>query len=267
MTILRSYFIVLIFFFCSCMILPFWIKTSPLDTHLNSAFMPPSLMHYLGTDELGRDLFSRICFGARTTLLIGFFSVTLASFLGTFLGLIAGYWGGKVDLLICQCIDISLAFPSLLLAIGITVVLPPGFFSVVLALGLTGWASFTRLIRSETMVLKNMDYVLASKSLGGNSLYIVIRHVLPNCIYLLIVSISLQLGSFMLAESGLSFLGLGIPQPNPTLGGMIASGKDYLYTSPWIPLFPGILIALIVLFVNLIGDGIQKQLDPKRNKN
>ena len=266
MTILRAYFIVLIFFFVLCMTLPFCVQNSPFDTHLNSTFKSPSLVHFLGTDELGRDIFSRICYGARTTLLIGVFSVTLASILGTVLGLIAGFWGGKIDLLICQCIDISLAFPSLLLAIGITVVLPPGFFSVVLALGLTGWASFTRLIRSETLVLKNLDYVSASKSLGGNSLYIIIQHILPNCIYLLIVSISLQLGSFMLAESGLSFLGLGIPQPNPTLGGMIASGKDYLYSSPWIPLIPGILIALVVLFVNLIGDGIQKQLDPKRNK-
>ena len=267
MKILRFYYILLIILFLFCMAFPFFLHTSPLDTHLNAAFKPPSFSHWLGTDELGRDIFSRICFGARTTLLIGVFSVAFASVLGTILGLFAGFWGGKIDIFICQCIDISLAFPSLLLAIGITVVLPPGFFSVVIALGLTGWASFTRLIRSETLVLKNMDYVSASKSLGGDSFYIVFRHILPNCVYLLIISISLQLGSFMLAESGLSFLGLGIPQPNPTLGGMIASGKDYLYSSPWIPLFPGILIALIVLFVNLIGDGIQKQLDPKRNKS
>jgi ABC-type dipeptide/oligopeptide/nickel transport system permease subunit len=202
--------------------------------------------------------------GARTSLVIGLLATLLSGAAGTLLGLLAGYFGGKTDLLISRLIDVALAFPSLLLAIGISVVLPPGGLSVVVAISMTGWASFARLLRSRTIVLKRADYAVAGKVLGSSSFRILFRHVFPNCAAVLVVSASLKLGSFMLAESGLSFLGLGVPPPYPSLGWMIASGRDYLITAPWVPLLPGILIAALVLAANLAGESLEKHLDPKR---
>lgn len=242
---------------------PFLSTQSPLDTHPEIACQAPDLNHFLGTDEIGRDVLSRMFYGGRITILIGLGTTLFSCLLGTVLGLLSGYYGGKTDLLISQLIDVSLAFPSLLLAIGLSIILPQSGYSVIIAISLTGWAGFARLIRSHSLVLKHAEYVLASKSLGSSNLKIIFTHILPNSFFLLIVSASLRLGSFMLAESGLSFLGLGVPPPYPTLGGMISSGRDYLLHSPWIPLFPGILIGVIVLACNLFGEELQKVFNPK----
>ena len=181
------------------------------------------------------------------------------------MGILAGFFGKKIDFIFSQCMDISLAFPSLLLAIGISIVLPAGFFSIVLALSLAGWAPFARLIRSQTLMIKKNDYLLAGIVLGSSSWTRCVKHILPNCLSLMITSATLNMGSFMLAESGLSFLGLGISPPYPTLGGMVSSGRDFLFVSPWIPLIPGFLIGGLVLFCNYLGEWVQKMNDPKRN--
>jgi peptide/nickel transport system permease protein len=245
---------------------PLLAPCDPLQTNPALACVAPGRLHLLGTDELGRDLLSRMLYGSRTTLLIGFLATLFSCLIGTFLGLFAGYYSGKTDLILTQIMNLALAFPSLLLAIGISVVLPAGFFSIVMALSLAGWGDFGRLIRGQTFVLKNKEYVTAAKALGSPSLKIIFRHILPNCIPLLIVSVSMKLGTFMLAEAGLSFLGLGIPAPYPTLGGMISSGRDMLITSPWIPLLPGLLISFMVLAFNLLGEILQTILDPRADR-
>jgi peptide/nickel transport system permease protein len=242
---------------------PFLAPYDPMQTDTLNLCQSPSMKHWCGTDEVGRDILSRMLYGARVTVGIGMIATFLACMIGTMLGLLSGYYGNKTDLILNQITDIALAFPTLLLAIGITVILPPGFFSILLALSLASWGDFARLIRSQTLILKNAPFVMAAKVLGTSSWSICFRHILPNCFSLIVVSASLKLGSFMLAESGLSFLGLGLPPPNPTLGGMIAAGRDYLMTSPWIPLIPGILIAGIVLLANVLGEILQKKMDPK----
>ncbi|MBN2145163.1 MAG: ABC transporter permease [Candidatus Aureabacteria bacterium] len=257
------FFLLCLFFILAPLLAPH----DPMRTHATMTCEPPSGQHLFGTDELGRDILSRMLFGGRTTLLIGLIATSLSCFIGTALGLISGYYGGKTDILISQVMNLALAFPSLLLAIGISVVLPAGFLSVVIALSIAGWADFGRLIRGQTLTLKNREFITAATVLGSSSGKIIVRHILPNCIPLLIVSFSMKLGTFMLAESGLSFLGLGIPPPYPTLGGMISSGRDMLITCPWIPLLPGFLISIMVLVFNLLGEMLQSVSDPKRKKS
>ena len=253
-------------FFTLCLVFllaPFIATIDPLHTDLTKICTSPDNINLLGTDEVGRDIFSRMLFGGRATFFIGLMTTIFACLIGAFVGLIAGYFGGKIDLICTQVIDISLAFPSLLLAIGFSIILPAGWFSVITALAVTGWASFARIIRSQTLVLKKNDYITAARSLGSSNLKIMFYHILPNCLNLIIVTSTMKMGSFMLAESGLSFLGLGVPPPYPTLGGMISSGRDYLFSSPWITILPGILIAIIVLIANMLGERIAVILNPK----
>lgn len=254
-------FIFLILFILIC---PFFISKDPYITNALNSCLPPSIDNFFGTDEVGRDIFSRMMYGGRITIIIGIISSLFSCIIGTLMGVLSGYMKGKIDLFISQIINLSLAFPSLLLAIAISIILPQGIFSVILALTLTGWASFARIIRSQVLIIRNAEYILAAKTLGSSKWQIMYKHILPNCLNIIIVSFSLQLGSFMLAESGLSFLGLGILQPYPTLGGMISLGRDYLFTAPWIPIFPGFLIGFIVLLCNSAGDKLQSIIDPKR---
>ncbi|EKD27306.1 MAG: hypothetical protein ACD_79C00764G0001 [uncultured bacterium] len=248
------------------LIFPYLMKLDPFATNPSIACSVPSIKYWLGTDEVGRDIFSRIIHGSRITIFIGIITAVLSCLIGTIIGLISGYFEGKTDLVITQVVDIALAFPSLLLAIGISIILSSGVFSVIIAITISGWAGFARLLRSHVLVLKKADYILAAKALGSSHYKIILKHIIPNSIFLIIVSCSLRLGSFMLAEAGLSFLGLGVPAPYPTLGGMISSGRDYLLISPWMPLIPGLVIGIIVLLCNIMGDEIQKIYDPKGNE-
>jgi len=257
------------FLFTLCIIFifaPFIMSINPLHTNLTKICTSPDSVNFLGTDEVGRDIFSRMLYGGRATFFIGLITTLSACLIGTIIGLTAGYYGGKIDLICTQIIDISLAFPSLLLAIGISIILPAGWGAVIIALSLTGWASFARIIRSQTLQLKKNDYITAAKSLGSSDLKIIFYHIMPNCLNLIIVTSTMKMGSFMLAESGLSFLGLGVPPPYPTLGGMISSGRDYLFSAPWITIFPGILIAIIVLAANMFGEKMAIIFNPKRSE-
>lgn len=245
---------------------PWLVPYNPLDVNLEEALKRPSSQHIFGTDNQGRDVFSRVIYGARVSLGIGLFATLTSVFLGMVLGLIAGYRGGILDRVICILIDITLSFPSLLLAIGISVVLPPGVYSVVLALTLVGWASFARFTRGIVWGLRNSGYVEASCALGAKHNRIMFRHILPNCLPLIVVTGFLKLGTFILSEASLSFLGLGVPPPIPTWGGMINYGREFIQTAPWIVIFPGLALASTVIVCNILGDKLRDKLDPRYRK-
>jgi len=240
---------------------PYIAPHNPLEMNLDEAFKSPSLTHLFGTDNHGRDVLSRVLCAGRVSLGIGFFAAAVSLLIGLFLGLIAGFIGGIVDKVICAIIDITLSFPSLLLAIGIAVVLPPGFISVILALTLVGWASFARFTRGIVWNIRNNCYVEAASILGAKKDRIILKHILPNCLPLVAVTGFLNLGTFILSEASLSFLGLGVPPPAPTWGGMINYGREFIQIAPWIVIFPGLALMITVIACNLLGDRLRDKFD------
>jgi len=234
----------------------------PLVIDLGVVKQAPGSGHLFGTDTLGRDIFSRVVYGARTSLLIGLSATVLSVLIGLLAGMLAGYAGGAADMCITMVTDLFLAFPSLLLAIAISVLLPPGLFSVTLALCLVGWASFARLFRAITISLKERSFVEAARAMGCSHLRIMARHLLPHCLPIVMIAATIKVGGFILAESALSFLGLGIQPPEPTWGAMISLHRSYLPSAGWMVLFPGIAIALTVFAFNILGDCLRDKLDP-----
>lgn len=222
----------------------------------------PSAEHLLGTDEGGRDVFTRMLYGSRVSLLVGIVPTILSMLAGAILGILAGFYGGKVDAVIMRLADIMLAFPSMLLAMVIMYTLGDGIINIFLALALVNWASVARIVRSETLQLKETEYVEAARSIGVRRMTIMLRHILPNCIPSLIVLFTLNIPSAILAESSLSFLGLGIQAPDASWGLMVNVGRQYLYNAPWLSLVPSAAIMLIVLAFNFLGDGLRDVLDP-----
>jgi peptide/nickel transport system permease protein len=242
---------------------PYLAPQDPLAMDLDSLKQPPSKAHLLGTDSKGRDIFSRIVYGTRISLAVGIIASTLSLFIGIFFGLIAGYFGGRTDIILSQIFDIFLAFPSLLLAIGISAVMPPGLVSAMLAITLVGWAGFARLVRGLTLSLKEQTYVEASRALGATPARILYRHILPNALPLIIVAGSLRVGGFILLEAALSFLGLGVQPPTPTWGSMISLNRAYINSAPWMVIFPGLAISITVISFNILGDFLRDKLDPR----
>ena len=222
----------------------------------------PSLQHLLGTDELGRDVFTRLLYGARISLMVGLIPTVLSMAAGAILGILAGFLGGKIDSIIMRLADIMLAFPSMLLAMVIMYTLGDGIMNIFLALALVNWASVARIVRAETLKLKETEYVEAAHSIGVSRLKIMLRHILPNCIPSLIVLFTLNIPSAILSESSLGFLGLGIQKPMASWGLMVNAGRQYLYTNPWLSLAPSTAIMIIVLAFNFLGDGLRDVLDP-----
>jgi peptide/nickel transport system permease protein len=241
---------------------PFIVSYDPLDMDLDQLKQPPSKAHLLGTDSTGRDVLSRMVSGARISLAVGIIASALSLCIGIFFGLIAGYFGGTVDTLFSQAFDIFLAFPSLLLAIGISAVMTPGLTSAMLAITLVGWAGFARLVRGITLSLKEHTYVEASRALGATPGRILFRHILPNALPLLLVAGSLRVGGFILLEAALSFLGLGVQPPTPTWGSMISLNRAYINSAPWMVIFPGLAISITVISFNILGDFLRDKLDP-----
>lgn len=234
----------------------------PLSIDLDSLRMPPSFQHLLGTDNKGRDVLSRIIYGARISLSVAVIATFVSMTIGLSLGLLSGYIGGKVDAAITMLIDIVMAFPSLLLAIGISAVLPPGLYTVIIALGVVGWASFARLMRGTVLTIKGLPYVESARALGCSGGRVAFRHILPNAIPIAVVVSSLQVGGYILAEASLSFLGLGAQPPTPTWGSMISTGRVYIISAPWMVLAPGLAIALTTVSFNILGDHLRDALDP-----
>ena len=240
--------------------------TSPGIPTAVVAVCPPSLAHPLGTETLGRDLLSRVMFGIRTALLIGVYVVAIATSVGVTVGLTAAYFGGWVDEILMRITDIFLSFPHLILALVIVATLGPSFQGVFIALGSTWWPSFARLARSKALTVKVQNYVLAARGAGVGGGGIMLRHILPNSFAPLTVQMSLDMGVAVLAEAGLSFLGLGVRPPTADLGVLIFDSRNFLTTAWWYPLFPGIFLVLMVLSFNLIGDRINTYLDPRLGK-
>lgn len=246
-----------------------WIASQhPDDNGVYEAFprdnkLPPSIEHPMGTDVIGRDMLSLIIYGARISLVVGVFAVSLAIILGATLGAIAGFAGGTVDNLIMRIMDIMISFPTILLALVIVVILGPGLFNAMVAVGIVAIPAFARITRASVLGESGKDYVMAARSIGAGSRRVLWRHVMPNTLSPIIVAASLGIATAILDAAALGFLGLGAQPPTPEWGLLLSRNRGYMFTSPWMVFFPGISIMFLVLGFNLLGDGLRDALDPK----
>jgi ABC-type dipeptide/oligopeptide/nickel transport system permease subunit len=247
---------------------PLVAPADPLAIDLDRRLQPPvgaggDWSHPLGCDQIGRDLLSRLIYGARTSIVLGVAIVLLTLLLGTALGSIAGYAGGWIDVVLSRIVDVLLAFPFLVFALGMMAVLGPGFVNLVLVLVFKGWVDFYRITRAEVMSLKSSDFVQAARALGMRSPIIVVSEILPNVLPSNVVLAALRMAAIIIAEASLSFLGLGVQPPTPSWGMMVNEGRAYMLSAWWISTFPGVAIALLVLAINILGEGLRDALDPR----
>jgi peptide/nickel transport system permease protein len=226
-------------------------------------FQGPTLEHLMGTDRFGRDVLSRVLYGGRISLAIGFLAVVIAITLGTMVGAVAGYIRGWVDSISMRIVDMLLSFPRLVLLITVVALIEPSILIITIVLGLTGWMGTSRVVRGEVLSVREREFVVAARALGFGRSRILLRHILPNVVSPIIVAATLGIGNTILAEAALSFLGLGVPPPAPSWGGMVAAGRDVMLDAWWITLFPGLAIVFTVMAFNLIGDGLRDALDPR----
>jgi peptide/nickel transport system permease protein len=242
-----------------------WIAPYPYDeTNVRQRLKPPSAQFYLGTDNLGRDLFSRIIYGARISVTVGFGAVTLGVLLATILGVVSGYVGGTFDVLVQRVVDAVMAFPFLVLLLSLMAVLGPGLLNVILVLAVPLSANNSRIIRSATLAAKEYQFVEAAQAVGASHLRMILRYILPNVMAPIIIIATIGLGFAILAEAALSFLGLGVPPPYPSWGEMLSgSGRSYMYQAPWMAIWPGVAISLAVFGFNMLGDALRDLLDPR----
>ena len=248
-----------------CALLAPLIATYPYDqTNVRNRLKPPSSQFYFGTDNLGRDIFSRIIYGARVSVTVGFGAVSIGICLAIFVGVGSGYFGGKADVLVQRLVDSWMAIPTLLLLLNVMAVLGPGLWNVILALGVVSAARSSRTIRSAAMVIKENQFVEAARAVGASHLRIIWRYILPNIMAPIIIIATISLGVAILAESTLSFLGLGVPPPYPSWGEMLSgSGRSYMHKAPWMATWPGVAISLAVFGFNMLGDALRDLLDPR----
>lgn len=241
-----------------------WIAPyDPTALHLDAILVPPSSEFWLGTDALGRDVFSRLLYGARVSLWVGFVSVSIAVVIGLALGLVAGYFGGWTDELVMRGVDVMLCFPSFFLILAVIVFLEPNLYNIMAVIGLTSWMGVARLVRAETLSLRQRDFVAAARLAGTGSTRIMTMHILPNALAPVLVSATLGVAGAILVESSLSFLGLGVQPPDPSWGNMLLEGKDVLEIAPWMSVCPGLAILFTVLGYNLLGESLRDLLDPR----
>ncbi|MAV90933.1 MAG: peptide ABC transporter permease [Bdellovibrionaceae bacterium] len=243
---------------------PLLASQSPNTMNLENRLVSPSKDHLFGTDENGSDVFSKVVYGARVSLLVAGSVVLISAFVGLIIGSIAGFKGGWIDLSLMRAIDIVYAFPGFLLALSLVAVLGPSLRNLIIAMSLTGWASFARLVRGEVLYLKEKEYVVCSRSLGSGALRQIVFHIWPNLLGLLFVQATFAMAGTIISESGLSFLGLGVPSTTPSWGALLNSGRRVLFDAPHVSLFPGLAIMTLVLGFNLLGDGLRDLFDPRR---
>lgn len=242
---------------------PFLSPYDPYEQELRNALKHPTVNHLLGTDPLGRDVLSRLIYGTRLSLMVGIIAVGIASVIGMSLGLIAGYFGGWLDSVIMRVIDALLTIPPLVLALTFAALLGPGLSNVMIAIGIALMPTYCRLMRGQVLSVKESDYILAVRVLGASNIRIMLRHVVPNCLPPLIVLVTLNLGTAILSEAALSFLGIGINPPAAAWGAMVSDGYRYLLTNPILSFAPGLCVFLVVLSFNMVGDGLRDALDPR----
>jgi peptide/nickel transport system permease protein len=254
---------IVVFFILLAIFAPLLAPYDFKDQNLAERLQPPSAKHLFGTDDFGRDIFSRVIYGARISLWVGFFSVLGSVIAGSLLGIIAGYYGRWIDGIISRLFDIMLAFPSILLAIGIVAVLGPSLQNALIAIAVINIPNFGRLIRSRVLSIKQEEYVMAARAIGMSDMRILFHHILPNSMAPIIVQGTLAIATAIIEAAALGFLGLGAQPPNPEWGKMLADSKDFLTQAPWTMIFPGLAIMLTVLGFNLMGDGLRDALDPR----
>jgi peptide/nickel transport system permease protein len=248
---------------------PYLAPYDPIAQDVEKRLLPPvgqagsDSRYLLGTDHLGRDIVSRLIYGSRISLVVSISAVAFSGVLGTLIGLLSGFYGGKVDSIFMRLADVQLAFPFILLAIAIIAVLGPNLQNIIIVMGITGWVIYARVVRAEVLSLREKEYITAVRALGGSNARIIFKHLFPNVVPPCIVIVTLELARMIIMESALSFLGLGIQPPTPTWGGMLADGRVYLYTSWWLATFPGLVIMLAVLGINLLGNWLRDMLDPR----
>jgi ABC-type dipeptide/oligopeptide/nickel transport system permease subunit len=257
---------IVVFFGLLALLAPLVANHDPLKTSFLAIRKAPSAAYWLGTDELGRDVFSRMVYGARASLMAGLVSVFIALIAGVPLGLIAGYFGGWIDSAISRATEALLAIPFLILAIALAAFLGPSLMNAMIAIGVSAAPKFVRLTRGQVLSAKNEDYVQSARALGASDLRIIARHVLPNVMPPLIVQATITIATAIIAEASLSFLGLGLQPPNPSWGSMLNTAKNFMSQAPWLSIFPGSAIFLAVLGFNLLGDGLRDALDPRQDK-
>ncbi len=256
--------VVTVGFVLSAILAPVIAPYSPTKQQMTNALKPPSIDHWLGTDQLGRDMLSRVLYGGQASLEVGFLSVGIALFFGVMMGLVAGYWGHSwIETVIMRAMDALLAFPALVLALAFVAALGPGLNNTIIAIGIVYTPAFARLTRAQVLSAKEQEYIEAARTVGVPDVRIMVRHLLPNVSAPLIVQASLGFATAILAEAALSFLGLGVQPPTPSWGEMLSSARGYLETDPWLIVGPGVAIFLAVLGLNFIGDGIRDVLDPR----
>ena len=254
---------VLVLFALSGIFAPYLAPYDPYRSDLEGSLIGPSRTHWLGTDELGRDILTRIVYGARVSMVIGAISVSIGVVLGVPVGLFAGYFGGRFDLFSQRVIDVLLGFPGIILAIVLVTMLGVGLINVMIAVGIVSVPTYARLIRGQVLALKSLEFVEAARVLGGSTARIVFRHILPNTLAVLIVQTTLQVASAILSAAALGFLGLGVQQPTAEWGAMLSTARQYIQLAPHTLIFPGLAIMLTVLGFNLLGDGLRDALDPR----
>jgi len=243
---------------------PYISPHDPVEANRPNRLQPPlSPGHLLGTDQAGRDLLSRVIYGARVSLFVGFFAVIAAGIVGTALGMVAGYFGGWIDTVISRLVDVWLSFPFILLALTVNALLGMGLRNIVITLILTGWVTYARLVRGEVLSIKEKEYIEGARAIGQSTLPIIVRHVLPNVFTPIIIMCSLQMSQVIVAEATISFLGFGVQPPTPAWGNMLSAGREYLLNAWWMTTFPGAALALTALGVNLFGDWLRDTLDPR----
>ena len=259
---LNGAFIVILLFIVA-LFAPFISPYDPGQIDIKRVLQEPTAGHIFGTDSLGRDVFSRMVWGSRISLLVGFVAMGIATLIGIFLGALAGYYGRWVDNLIMRFVDIMLCFPTFFLILAVIALLEPNIWNIMIIIGVTGWMSVARLVRAEFLSLKERDFTVAEKALGARDFRIIFRHILPNAMAPILVSATLGVAGAILTESALSFLGIGVQPPTPSWGNILTAGKDNIEIAWWLSLYPGLAILITVLGYNLLGEGIRDAIDPR----
>jgi peptide/nickel transport system permease protein len=255
--------LVVILLFVVSILAPWIAPCDPSQINLQKVLLPPSADHLFGTDQLGRDVLSRMIWGARISLKVGFVATGIAILIGTILGAVSGYYGRWIDTIIMRFVDIMLCFPAFFLILAVVALLEPSIWNIMLIIGLTGWMGITRLVRADFISLKERDFVLAARAIGAGDLRIIFVHVLPNAMASVLVAATLGIAGAILTESALSFLGIGVQPPTPSWGNILTAGKDNIDIAWWLSLYPGMAILITVLGYNLLGEGIRDSLDPR----